>query len=206
MSEVTIKDIKKWIEIDLKYGRTYDTPSLRYTGNRGIPVFLYDDLSSEETLKSILSFVSYKDNVAVTHPSAVTVGDFVPMYNLSNASGYYNAYCLEEHEDLDFLSVPDYTKGKALPIRGKLIHVSLEAMNELDMYYENEKDFYRTMIKVNPSIYYENPMWAWAYFNDVDQVATFDTKTSEYVVDPSIDLTTFRVIDDNWKEKGFYSF
>lgn len=201
----TMNTVRKWLEIDTKYNRTYDMPKLRYYGSVGIPVFFWDSLKTSDAFQSVLSYVSVADETTLVHPTAVTKNKYVPWYNVGESSDVFSAYCIEEHEDLDFIGVPEYTKGEAHPIEGKIYNVSLKAIQELDMFYENGETFNRIIIEVFPSKYYVQPKLVWAYFNDVDQIATFDTKTQDYLLDKDIDPTVFRTHTDVSKNT-FYSY
>lgn len=211
MNQVTsitkLRTIQNWIDIDVKYGRTFDLPKLRYAGGGGIPVFLWDNCQTLDVLDAALSFSNSTDSKSLTHPSAVTKNKYVPWYNMGESRDAFAAYCLEEYEDLDFLDIPEYTKDVPLQLEGKVYNLNLEAIVELDLYYENNETFNRVPIEVYPSKYYQQPKWVWAYLNTVDQLATFNTTTSEYMLDEDVDPTVFRKHPETYnKDVSFYSF
>ena len=180
--------IKSFINVDVKHNSTPDLPSLRYYG-AGIPVFLWDNMQDYQNITSILGSTEMATSYESKFYNALTVNKYVPWYNMDDSRDSYAAYCLEEYEDLAFFDVPEYTIGKPLPIKGKIALVSLEALQELDIYYENEKIFTRTLIKVYPSQYCKTPTEVFAWFNTIDQISSFDQDTSEYVLDKNIDPT-----------------
>lgn len=199
MFDVTkLNRIKNWVEIDMKYSRTFDMPKLRY--EKFIPVFLWDSMADKVNLDALCSTCETDKMPKLVNPSAQTSNKFVPWYNVGESSDVFSAFCLEDHKDLDFLSIPGYTKGIPQPLKGKVFHVSLEVLNELDTYYENEKHFTRMVIEVYPSRFYQKPNPVFSYFNDVDQIATFDVKTQEYNLDSDIDTALFNT------ENGVYTF
>lgn len=195
---MSVKTIKNYIDADVKYNLTPDLPILRYYG-RGIPVFLWDDLQDYSTFSAILGSLPLEDCYEARFPNAVTQNKYVPWYNMDESKESFAAYCLEEYEDLAFLDVPSYTMGMPKQIKGKIAAVSLEALQELDCYYENQEIFTRCLIKVYPSNWTSTPMEVFAWFNSVDQISSFDTETSEYILDKNIDLTPFR---DNSSPSG----
>jgi len=183
--------IKNFIEIDVKYNMTPDLPKLRYFGG-GVPVFLWDDLQDYNTLCTVLGSIDMRTHYESKFFNAFTVGKYVPWYNMDEAKERYAAYCLEEYEDIEYLSVPEYTIGKPLQVKGKVVCLSVEAIQELDIYYENEHIFTRHRIQVYPSQWSKQPQEVYAWLNDVDQISCFDSKTSEYILDQDIDPTPFK--------------
>lgn len=188
---MSTKSIKNYIDADVKYNATPDTPTLRYYGS-GIPVFLWDDLQDFSVINTILGSLCVEENYESRYFSAMTVGQYVPWYNMDESNDSFAAYCLEEYEDLAFLDVPEYTMGMPLQIKGKVSLVSLEALQELDNYYENQHIFTREKIKVYPSPWSKDATEAYAWFNGVDQISSFDTSSNEYILDKNIDLTPFK--------------
>lgn len=188
---MSTKNIRNFIDVDIKYNMTPDLPYLRYYG-KGIPVFLWDDLQDYNTLSTVLSTLDMKRHYESKFFNSLTMTNYVPWYNMDESRDSYEAYCLEEYDDLAFLDVPSYTMGVPLPMKGKLVNVSLEALQELDAYYENEHIFTRTEIKVRASEWSQTPIDAFSWFNNVDQISSFDNSTSEYVLDKNLDLTPFK--------------
>lgn len=184
--------IKKWIDIDVSCNFTPDLPSMRYFGG-GIPIFLWDDLQDYAILKNTLGEIApIADNLEIRHPAARTVRKYRPWYNLMPDLDYYASYCLEEQEDVDFLSLQEYTVGSAMQMEGKVCFVTLAALQEIDAYYENETNFDRTRIKVYPSKFYTHPMECYTWFNNVDQLCEFDNISNEYVLRDGIDPVPYR--------------
>lgn len=182
--------IKSSIDIDKEYCMTPDLPYLRYLG-KAIPIFLWDDLQDFRTLEGILTNVDVPANYESKFHSALTVNSYVPWYNMESSPDTYASYCLEEHEDLDFLSIPEYTIGDPLPVKGKVANVSLKALEELDVFYENERLFTRQAVKVYPSQWSKTAITVYTWLNGVDQISVFDEKSSEYVLDKDLDFTPF---------------
>lgn len=185
-----MSNIKTLIEVDVKYNLTPDIAELRYYG-KGIPVFLWDDLQDYTTLQHVLGSLDLSRSYEVKHFGAMTTRKYVPWYNMEDGKNTFAAYCLEEYDDLALMEVPEYTYGTPLPMKGKVINVSLEALQELDNFYENEQSFVRQKIKVQASVYTKHIVEAFTWFNDVDDISVFDNGTSEYVLDKGIDLTPF---------------
>lgn len=188
--------IKHLIDLDKKYSMTPDTPQFRHIGMSGIPIFLWDALSSTETLEVVLSHVDMNQNVKLTNANAMTKDKYVPWYNMGDSSDAFQAFCLDDVFDLDFLDLPEYTDGNPLNISGKIFQISLEALQDLDIFYENTRTFQRQIINVFPSKYHTNPVLCYTWLNDLDQITTFDTKSQEYLLDKDIDPTPFRVSKD----------
>lgn len=188
---MSTKSIKNYIDVDVKYNVTPDLPTLRYNGC-GIPVFIWDDLQDYSTISAVLQSLPMQDCYLSVYPTAITCNKYIPWYNMDDSRDSFAAYCLEEHEDLALLEVPGYTVDTPLQMRGKVVRVSLEALRELDMYYENNHIFSRQKIKVFPSAYNKLPLEVYTWFNNVDQISSFDTQNSEYILDKNIDLTPFR--------------
>lgn len=182
--------IKNYIDIDKEYNVTPDLPYMRYFGS-GIPVFFWDGLKDFSTLQAVLSSINVEKNYESKFYNAMTVGKYVPWYNMEDNRDSYASYCLEEYDDLVFLDLPDYTMGIPLSVQGKVVNVSLEALLELDAFYENEHIFTRQLIEVHPSQWSTTKIKAFTWFNTVDQISTFDTKTSEYTLDKNLDFTPF---------------
>lgn len=195
--------IKHCIQQDIKWNCTPDLATLRYTGD-GIPVFLWDSLTNYENLGIILSSLVVKDHYASVYHNAVTDKRYVPWYNINPSSQRYDSYCLEEHEDVEYVEVPGYSLGDPLPIMGKFCYISLKAIQELDLYYENERDFTRKIIKVKPSRYAAVARPAYAWFNTVDQLTEFNSTTSEYDFASDIDVTPFATETHN--KEDYYKY
>jgi|SRR6056297_3943722 len=193
--------IKSLVNVDTKYNHTFDLPKLRYLG-AGIPVFLWDNLQDFPDASAILGCTDMSQSYESKYFNALTVNKYIPWYNMDDSKDSYAAYCLEEHEDIAFLDLPEYTTAKPLPIKGKVCLVSLEALQELDIYYENERLFTRTRIQVYPSQYCKKPIEVFTWFNSVDQISSFDQDANEHVLDANIDPTPFR--DSNVGGKEYY--
>jgi hypothetical protein len=188
---MSTKDIKALIDVDVKYNLTPDLPKLRFYGH-GIPVFLWDGLQDYSTITTIIGCTDMTNNYESKFYNALTVNKFVPWYNMDDSKDSYAAYCLEEHEDVALLEVPEYTIGTPLQMKGKICLVSVLALQELDMYYENDSIFTRTEIDVYSSQYTRTPMRVFTWLNSADQISSFDNETSEYILDKNIDLTPFK--------------
>jgi len=188
---MSYKSIKNYIDADVKYSVTPDLAELRYYGS-GIPVFLWDNLQDYNTISAVLGSLPLEDCYESKYFSALTAGKFVPWYNMDDSKDSFPAYCLEEYEDLAFLDVPEYTVSKPKQIKGKVVMLSLEALQELDQYYENQHIFTRCKVKILPSQWSKDCYEVFAWFNNVDQISSFDTETSEYILDKNIDLTPFK--------------
>jgi hypothetical protein len=185
------KTIKDWIEIDTTSNYTPDLPALRYFGG-AIPVFLWDDNQDYGILRNALGPVRIASAVEVRHPQAVTVNKYIPWYNMIPTDQYYPSYCLEESVDLDFILCEEYNVSTPRQMKGKIAHITLAALQELDAYYENEYNFDRTKIKAYPSLWNKTPVECFTWFNTVDQVCEFDSNTSEYVFREGIDPVPYK--------------
>jgi hypothetical protein len=183
--------IKSFVNVDTKYNHTFDLPKLRYYGS-GIPIFLWDNNQDYPDINAVLGAIDMSLNYESKYFNALTANKYVPWYNMDDSKDSYAAYCLEEYEDIAFLDVPEYTMATPKPIKGKVCLVSLEALQELDIFYENERLFTRSSIQVYPSQYCKKPMEAFTWFNNVDQISSFDEDVNEHVLDANIDPTPFR--------------
>lgn len=189
------KTLKDWINLDKKYTYTPDLPSLRYFGG-AIPVFLWDGMQDYMTLKENLRHLTHPNSFEIRYPKAVTCRKFVPWYNMKLSTQHFASYCLEEPEDIDFLSVPEYTKGEPKALKGKVVYVTLEILCELDGYFENENLFNRVKVDVYPSTLNKNAIKVFTWMNDVDQLSEFNLTTNEYEISDGIDPVLFREDDD----------
>lgn len=190
-----IETVQKWIQQDIKSNCTPDLPALRYFGG-GIPIFLWDDMKEFSNILEVIGSLDYNDNCEVRHPDARSQLRYIPWYNLDPSQEVYPAYCLEEPEDLDFITVEDYCLDQPLELEGKVLYVSLAALQEFDMYYNNQHLFNRVKIKVYPSKWYKTPIECYTWMNDIDQVTEYDMKTNEYVLMSNLDPVPFRDTGD----------
>lgn len=191
-------DIKAAIESCSKLNFTPDLHKLRYFGG-GLPVFLWDSCQGYNFCKEVLFDLPYHNHVESRHPMAVTVGKYLPWYNLDPSPHSFEDYCLEESEDLELISTSEYNVGEPRPIEGKICYMTLEALKAFDEHYENQHLFDRIQIDVYPNVVNKNPIRCFTWMNNVDQVSIFESKSSEYVFSPSIDVVPFKET-----EKGHY--
>lgn len=195
-------DLQQQFKSDLKFHSTPDLTELRYFGGP-LPIFIWDDLCDPTLMKEVLGVdLNYYDNVEPRYYLAVTKGKFSPMYNITETSNNYGHYCLEDDEDLDFLTLPEYTVDESKRMSGKIYYVSIEALQSLDLYYENESLFNRTMIEVNPTKNATTTMKCFTWMNDLDQISeeTLD-QGFEYHLRKDLDFCHFPTNND-----GFYSY
>jgi hypothetical protein len=183
--------IKSFVNVDTKYNHTFDLPKLRYYGS-GIPIFLWDNNQDYPDINAVLGATDMSLNYESKYFNALTVNKYVPWYNMDDSKDSYAAYCLEEYEDIAFLDIPEYTMATPKQIKGKVCLVSVEALQELDIFYENERLFTRSLIQVMPSQYCKKPIEVFSWFNNVDQISSFDEDLNEHVLDANIDPTPFR--------------
>lgn len=180
------------INIDINFNDTPDYSVLRYFGSTGIPVFFWDSSADYKNLEYILFGLEMKDHYESKFYNAVTVDKYVPWLNGTvDPKSSYEAYCLSTPEDLDTLSIPEYTISTPMQLRGKVCRLSLEALAEVDTHYSNTSIFTRKMIPVYPSVYTSEPIKVFTWFNDLDQIASFNPKSSEYELDAHLDLIPF---------------
>lgn len=195
---MSIKEIKDLIAANITCNATPDLPEMRYYGD-SIPIFLWDDLQDYTNLVMALHPLPVSDHYQVKFFSATTVSEHVPWYNMQDTKGCYTAYCLEEYDDVCFLSLPTYMHATPRPIRGKLAKISLEALQKLDEYYSNTYIFSRQVISVKPSNL-ASPVKAYTWFNQIDQISTYDNENCEYLLDDGLDFTPFKeTIEQNKK-------
>jgi len=183
------------IEEDKRDNYTPDLTALRYTGS-GIPVFLYDNVRKYQEMVDVLNGLEYNSNVSAPHYNAVTKNKYVPWYNVSPSTEVFPSYCLEEHFDIDFIEVPEYTIDEEPKyIQGKICYVTLAALQELDAYYGNSLDFDRVQIQVRPKAACKISIQCFTWMNNVDQITEF--KDSNFVLKEGLDLVPYSSLGDD---------
>lgn len=193
------EQLQKEIKLDIKYGYTPDISTLRYTGSVGVSVFLWDDLREFTNLKEIVGDEDDIHNHYISEfHQAVTKESYHAWYNVGSAC--YQAFLLGHNDWLKDVPVEDYAKPEAQPVTGKIVRVSLQLMTDLDMYYENGKNFSRVKIPVYQSSYSDLVRECYTWVNTPVQLRYFDLKTKQYTLRKGIDLTTMRTVDRNGKK------
>lgn len=187
---MSTKDLYNLIKEDIKNNSTPDLAEMRYYGDT-IPVFLWDDLQDYANISMALHPLSVSDNYQVRFFSAHTMSEHVPWYNLKASEKAFTSYCLEEYDDVCFLDIPDYSKGTPRQVQGKIVKVSLAALQKLDEYYCNTYIFTRQVVSVKPSKLAQ-PCKAYTWFNQVDQISTYSNEDCEYILDEGLDFTPFK--------------
>ena len=180
------------IRLDIKYCRTPDLPALRYEPAR-IPVFLYDNMKDSVNAKAHLYDLQLGIDWSTQYNFAVTKEKYVPWYSL-HESDNYEALCLEDPLDAVYTDVEDYCLADPLPIMGKIVYVSIHALEELDYYYDNEYCFDRVKIEVHPSPLSKKTKECFAYFNQLEGIATWDETKKEYKLNANISTTPFNEV------------
>lgn len=194
--------IKHSIEADMKYTYTPDLPRLRYCG--AVPIFLWDDLTDFQLLATILGSTPTKDNYRSWFGRAVTEEKFLPWYNICSDKFSYATYCMRDFTDTSSIELPDYALEQPRRVLGKMAKVSLAALQELDLYYDNERHFKRVLISVQPTPYSTMTKACYTWMNTADGITEFDTKLSEYALMDNIDPTPFSTETINQEE--FYKY
>ena len=179
--------VKEAIDMDIEYCCTPDLPSLRYNGVQPM-VFLWDDNQDFTTLQKVMD-VDMSRHYESKFFAAMTKELYLPWYNLAADEDMYPAYCLEDHNDTLWLDIEDYAVVRPRRLKGKLCKVSLQALTTLDLYYNNETIFTRQQIHVQPSVFSDQTIKAYTWFNRVEQIAVEDGDL--YKLDEGIDITPF---------------
>ena len=174
------------IRMDTAYVSTPELPSMRYR-NRSIPVFLWDSLVDYQTFSKELPAIKMGNSYRLAEIQALTKELLLPWYGLKERG--YPAYCLADAFDLTFLSASEYVFGEPLQVQGKLIEVDLSGLIELDVWYQNEVQFSRTLIDVVSNS--GKVTKAYAYFNEMEDIAEWDQSKAAYTLDDDIDVTPF---------------
>jgi hypothetical protein len=158
------------IRLCLEENYTYDTAELRYC-KKDLKVFLYDTISKEDQFRGIFPGARKSFDYKILSCSAVTEGKFLPWYQINSDKKHFTSYCLSDVADLAFIeNVPEYCVVEPQPLKGVLYQVTLETLQDLDWYYENERMFERHSIQVNKYVHSVTPVLeeAYCYFNPVD--------------------------------------
>jgi len=181
------------LSLDSKYNLTPDLPSLRYHG-AAVPVFLWDDLANSTAFGNLLGInkSEYHKWFKSTYSQACTISKYIPWYNVeSNKTDAYNAYCLSEVADIDFLDTEDFQLDTPRYLEGAVYHVSLDALLELDQHYVNGFNFNRTTVGIRPSAWATQSSLCYAYFNELEDLGDLDENETMYKVPFGIDLVPF---------------
>lgn len=178
---------------------TYDLAELRYL-KKDIFVFIYDDMKHEDQLRTYLPGARKNIDYKIVSYSAVTEGKFLPWYEISTEGKSYTSYCLDEADDLALIETPDYARQEPLPIKGVLLKLTLETLQDFDWYYENEDIFERSTIKVNQFINSAQPVIvdAYCYMNTFDTMA--DEVQGKLKLKGEFDLCPFNTVKANGLE------
>lgn len=191
--------LKKSLDLDIKWCRTPDLPSLRYYGRVGIPIFLWDDMADFTNLQAVTSHNSIVDHYRSDYYNAITVDNFMCWYNLKAP---YAAHMVADLEALPFLDLEEYQEGEVLPVTGKLVTVSLDLLQELDMYYENGVNFTRTRVDVHPTPFATTKMNVFTWVNTIDQLGAWDHAKQNYKLNDDVDIAPMNT--NNRNGKTFY--
>ena len=183
-------DLKQELEYDIQMNFTPDLTSLRYYG-AGIPVFLYDELSDYSNLASALDNCKpLSSNFTTTEFSAMTMDKYVPFKNVSDNQGYYDTYMLQTVKHLSRL----YSGTVELRrVKGKLITMSLDALQDIDRYYTNGISYNRKVISIKPNERSKVVYKVFAYFADVDMITKYDPHKKEYKLLNGMELSPYSV-------------
>lgn len=193
--QVTLTDL---IRLDVTHGRTPDLPALRYMAKQ-FPVFLYDNMKDSVVAKSTLFDIEVGKDWSTRHNYARTVEKYAPWYSIKDTDEY-EAYCLEDSLDSIYTDVPDYCMSDPLPMVGKVVYVSLHGLEELDYYYDNEFTFERVRIKVKPNLLGDRELDVYAYFTSIEGISKYDTESSLYKLNESVDVSPFNAVKKNGQD------
>lgn len=189
--------IAKTIDIDIKYGCTPDLPSLRYHGRNGIYVFLWDDMTTLANVQAVTNSSQIFDEYRSEYSEAITVDPYMCWYNLKAP---YAAHMLNDPDAIPFLDLEAYQEGELLPVKGKLVTVSLDLLQELDMYYNNGVDFTRVRLDVYPTVYATTKMNVFTWMNSIDQLGAWNKDVNHYKLKDTIDITPMNIGTKNGKK------
>lgn len=182
------------IHKDIDDSHTFDMPLLRYYGG-AIPVFLWDDLQDYPEMIKQIPATSTSAGYKYMTGRAFTKELLLPWYNMSMDLEEFTGFCLGHSEDLNALDLDPVEQGALQPIAGKMVGMSLEAIRQLDIYYENEVKYTRRLIEVIPQSLANKgmePLQAYAYFNVLDDLATYNKMTNEWTMRSGMDLLPFK--------------
>ena len=190
------EQLQKEIKLDIKYGYTPDIPTLRYSGSAGVPIFLWDDLREFSNFKAVVGDEDDINNHYLPEfYKAVTKESYYAWYNMGDSC--YEAFMLGHNDWIKDVPVEDYAKTIPQPVTGKIVKVSLQLLTDLDMYYENGKNFSRVKIPVYQSSYTDLVRECYTWVNTPVQLRYFDVKTKQYSLKKGIDLTMMQTVEVN---------
>lgn len=191
------KRIQQDVDEDILYNFTPDLPHLRYRGPQ--LVFLYDDMKHWSSLEA-LNLVSNKD-FFIDAFSAVTKSHYIPFQNMLSANGKgFKYYLIRSSNWPDIVNERDLERFDTtpLPVSGRLISCSLEALMALDQHYCNGHVFQRSKINVFPTLQTETDKFVWAYCNRLGSIAKFDPHSQTYSFGSYIELGNMQ----KWRPAG----
>lgn len=182
------KDLIESIHYDAYYSCTPDVTSLRYNGP--IPVFFWGNYSPFEKIKSIIEqdelkvgsdLLGYNANVKTKR------GYYLFRHQTDNSQTKTSTWKIT---DVCFPScsiVRNYLTGKSMecaPLQGRVVTVSLAALQFLDLYFDNGRSSFRQKVTLQP--------------NAMDKEGK---KAYMYVHNPAFFLTKEGETGTEWKEK-----
>jgi len=182
--------LTKSIQTDIKFNRTPDLPVLRYRGS-AISVFLWDENQDFTSMCTVLEGLDIPNVYQSKFFKAVTKDSYVPWYNLNNEYNAYPAYCLSNPKDIELMDGEEWYMDEPQPIRGKVVDFSLEALIELDLFYENQGVFTRQLIEVYPTSQSSQTIRCFTWFNHLADIADYNLSKDKYILKKGIDLCTF---------------
>jgi hypothetical protein len=193
--------LKELLKEDIYWNCTPDVATLRYCKSE-VCVFLWDDMKDTETFETYCNGVVANTDYEVISPTAVSKSKHLPWYELKGNTGF-NAYCLEDALDVEYLKCDEHVKGEPLQLRGSLVRVTLDTLLHLDWNYENQHSFIRVPIEVHQSPFHTKPYIGakvYTYMNTLDQVSDFCPETHDFKFKPKFDFTPFSNEKSNNKE------
>lgn len=183
------------IHDDIDNSNTFDAPMLRYYGGP-IPVFLWDNLQDYPALIDAVKICSGSSHYQYMHGVAYTKELMLPWYNMTMDLEEHIGLCLAQSEDINALNLSSLESGDLMPLQGKVVGLSLRAIRELDIYYENEVKYSRIPIDIVPvgplNKDRKKTIRAFAYLNVIEDVADYSDTKKEWELKSDIDLMPFK--------------
>ena len=189
------------IKLAIQTSRTPEIPFFRYRSD-GFKVFLWDNLTVGTDFDDVFEGIEPEGNYRILSTTAITKWKYLPWYNLADNAWEYQAYCLEDTGDLEYLALDDHETNDLMPLKGMLLNVSLPVLQLLDTYYSNTTTTERNKIEVFPRSGVTKPEAAYTWMNPLETIANYSSTTKDYHLREGTSIVPFAPV----KGQELYSY